>query len=115
MNIYTYWPTSGKDIKRELQKSPAASVIEGMQKGTRLRIVPLSAAYGDDITALGINSTFSGDAYVELNEPFNGFLEEFDGETVRMRTDQYYNLKVSVADIKNAVELPADSDSDKHP
>lgn len=83
-----------------------------MQKGTKLLIVPLSAEYGDDVTALGINCTFCGESYVELNEPFQGFLEDFDGEVLRIRTEHYYNLKVSVADVKSAVELPSAADPD---
>ena len=110
-NNYTYWPISGKVVSGGLQKSPAARHMEGLQKGVRLHVVPLSITHGDEITAIGINSTFSGESFVELNEPFQGNLEDFDGETVRMRTDQYYNLKFSVADVKSIMELPSASEN----
>ena len=107
INSYTYWPTSNRDLMNELLKSPVAKLIEGMQKGTKLLVVPLSVNNGDDITAIGTNCSFLGESFVELNEPFQGYLEEFDGETLRIRNEQYCNLKVSVADIKSAMELSA--------
>ena len=105
INSYTYWPTSNKDLMRELLKSPVARHIGGMQRGTKLLVVPLSVNYGDDITAIGTCCSFLGERLVELHEPFQGFLEEFDGETIRIRNEQFGNLKVSVADLKSAVEL----------
>ncbi len=94
-----------------MQKSPVARIIEGMQKGAMLCVTPLSINYGDEITAIGTNCTFCGESFVELSEPFEGYLEDYDGETIRMRTDRYYNLKFSVADVKSVIQFPSASEN----
>ena len=79
--------------------------ISGMQKGSKVAIIPLSADYGDSITAIGVPGSLSPENPVELKDPFEAFLEDFDGEVLRLRTPNHYCLKVSIADIKDITLL----------
>ena len=79
--------------------------ISGMQKGSKVAIIPLSVDYGDDITAIGVPGSFSLENPVELKDPFEAFLEDFDGEVLKLRTPIHYCLKVSIADIKDIMVL----------
>jgi len=42
---------------------------------------------------------------IELSEPFQGVLEDFDGTYVYIRTDKYYCLKVDINELKNVVQM----------
>ena len=87
------------DEKRFTQK------LSRMQKGSKVAIIPLSVDYGDDITAIGVPGSFSNENPVELKDPFEAYLEDFDGEVLRLRTPIHYCLKVSIADIKDIMVL----------
>lgn len=87
------------DEKRFAQK------LSRMQKGSKVAIIPLSVDYGDDITAIGVPGSFSNESPVELKDPFEAYLEDFDGEVLRLRTPIHYCLKVSIADIKDIMVL----------
>ncbi len=76
-----------------------------MQKGSKVAIIPLSVDYGDSITAIGVPGSLSAENPVELKGPFEAFLEDFDGEVLRLRTPIHYCLKVSIADIKDIMLL----------
>ena len=83
--------------------------ITGMLKGSKVAIIPLSVDYGDEITAIGIPGSFSSENPVELKDPFEAFLEDFDGEVLRLRTPIHYCLKVSIGDIKDVMALTSET------
>lgn len=87
-----------------------ANRISGLFKGSRVLVKPLSVRYGDDITAVGMACTqFTGSA-TELHEPFKAYLEEFDGQYLKLRTEHHYCLRVDIADLRDL--LPCASEID---
>ena len=76
-----------------------------MRKGERIAVIPQSKRYGDESTAIGVPCSSMESNPVELFEPFEAFLEEFDGEIIRLRTATFYCLKVSIADLMDAIPL----------
>ena len=75
--------------------------ISRMFKGASAWLIPLSCKYGDDVTAVAINCTTYSTSLIELSEPFKAFIEDFDGQFLKIRTDHYYCLKVDLGDLKD--------------
>lgn len=103
LNPYTYWGTNGKDRSSRRTSHPLVPKVSGISKGTGVYIIPLSSSYGDDITAVGRNCASLSDSFTLLEEPFYGSLEEFDGDTLTLRTDFCYKLAVSIAELKDVI------------
>ncbi len=87
---------------------PLVTRLEGVCKGTKVHIVPLSTAYGDEVTAMGMSLTGFGESIVMLSEPFVAHFEDFDGETLLLRSDFCYRLKLSIYDVKNLIISTSD-------
>lgn len=85
------------------KEHPLVPKLSGVCKGTRLHIIPLSTDKGDEYTAVGRHCTGFGESVVLLSEPFSAQLEDFDGETLLVRTDFYYRLKVPISNLKNLI------------
>ena len=77
--------------------------ISRLYKGSGIWIVPLSAKYGDDITAMAINCTTYSTSFIELCDPFHANIEDYDGQFIKVRTNHYYCLKIDIADLKNLI------------
>ncbi len=80
-------------------------LLTNIRKGSKVAVVPLSTAYGDDINAIGIPCGDGIRSSIELTEPFHAILENFDGENLWLRTKTYYCLKVSIGDVKDIIPL----------
>lgn len=74
-------------------------------KGSRIAVYPMSTLYGDIFTTYAIPCYQPDGMPVELSEPFQGILEDFDGNYVYIRTDKYYCLKVDINELKNVVKM----------
>ena len=61
----------------------------------------MSTTYGDIFTAYAVSCYGSEGMPIELSEPFQGVLEDFDGTYVYIRTDKYYCLRVDINELKN--------------
>lgn len=80
-----------------------ASKISSMIKGEMIRIIPFSAKFGDESTAIAFPCTDGCGGPFEIHEPFEGYLEEFDGHCLKIRTDNHYCLKLDVAVLKDVL------------
>lgn len=72
-------------------------------KGSAVWITPLSSKYGDDITAMAINCVSYSTSLIEINEPFRAHIEDYDGQFLRVRSDNYYCLKIDIGDLKDII------------
>ena len=79
--------------------------VRKIPKGAKIAVYPMSSSYGDIFTAYAV-SCFGVDAMpIELSEPFQGVLEDFDGYYLYVRTDKYYCLKIDINELKNVVQM----------
>lgn len=89
-------------------ESELRAKIAKINKGTKIAVVPVSTEFGDEITAIGLPCAPYERATIELPEPFYASLEEFDGDTLWLRTKSYYCIKVAIADIRDVIPLNGD-------
>ncbi len=77
--------------------------ISKLYKGSSVWIIPLSARYGDDVTAMAINCLSFSTSLIELPEPFQAYIEEYDGQFIKVRNSNYYCLKIDIGDLKDLI------------
>ncbi len=74
-------------------------------KGQKVVVFPQSMKYGDESTAIGVPCSTYESNPVELFDPFEAFLEDFDGEVLKLRTNSLYCLKVALIDLADISDL----------
>lgn len=77
--------------------------ISKLYKGSSVWIIPLSARYGDDVTAMAINCLSFSTSLIEIAEPFQAYIEDYDGQFIRVRNSNYYCLKIDIGDLKDLI------------
>lgn len=76
-----------------------------INKGQKVVVFPQSMKYGDDSTAIGVPCSTHESNPFELYDPFEAFLEDFDGEILKLRTNSLYCLKVALIDLSDISDL----------
>ena len=79
--------------------------VRRIPKGAKIAVYPMSATHGDIFTAYAVSCYGREGMPIELSEPFQGVLEDFDGTYVYIRTDKYYCLRVDINELKNVVQM----------
>ncbi len=92
-----------------MEESQLREKIASIKKGAKVAIIPMSVSYGDHINAMGMPCGDGVRSGIELTEPFQAKLENFDGENLWLRTRSYYCLKVSISDLKDVMELTSET------
>lgn len=81
------------------------SKISKIKKGSRVAVIPHTGQNGLSDNAIGYNCSHPEGYSVELKGPFEAFLEEFDGDIVKVSTATYPCLKISVQDLEDIVDI----------
>ena len=72
-------------------------------KGSSVWIIPMNVKHGDEKTALALNCTSNSSTLIEMPEPFQAYIEDYDGQYLRLRSDRYYCLKMDVRWLKDLI------------
>ncbi len=74
-------------------------------KGSRIAVYPMSTIFGDIFTTYASNCFGLNEAPIELSQPFQATLEDFDGSFLYLRTDRFYCIKVDINEIRDIVRM----------
>lgn len=74
-------------------------------KGSKIAVYPLSTIYGDMFTAIAVICFGLEETSIELSEPFQGVLENFDGTFVYISSEKHHCLKIDVNELKDVVPM----------
>ncbi len=76
-----------------------------LRPGQIIAVYPLSARYGDILTAYGERCETFDLSPVSLDEPFQAEFLNFDGLTMTVRTEKFPCLKINISDLENLIPL----------
>ena len=76
-----------------------------LRPGQKIAVYPMSTRYGDMFTAEARQCETSDLSSVSLDEPFQAEFLDYDGTTIRVKTDRYRCLSISVSDLNDLVAL----------
>ncbi len=79
------------------------NILSRLIKGSSVWIVPLSVKQGDENTAQALNCTSNSSSLIEMTEPFQAYIEDYDGRYLRLRSDRFYCLKMDIRGIKDLI------------
>ncbi len=79
--------------------------LYGIRKGEKIRITPMSTKNGDPFTTLAIPGFGPAKEHIEMHEPFYARLDNFDGETLWLTSDQHLTLRMAYDDLKEVSVL----------
>ena len=79
--------------------------ISGIKKGAKVQIIPRRMDNGDSFNAVGLPCVTPAKRVVQLDSPFYATLENFDGDVLWIRTQEYFCLKISFEDLKDVSVL----------
>ncbi len=74
--------------------------------GQKIAVFPMSTRYGDMFTAEARQCESIDLSNISLDEPFQAEFFDFDGSIIRVRTDRYRCLAISISDLNDL--LPFD-------
>lgn len=72
-----------------------------LQRGSKVILIPMNLARGDLFTTVGVPCSNENESPFEIRDPTEGLFEDFDGNSIKMRTPNYYSFKVSISEIKD--------------
>ncbi len=75
--------------------------ISGIRKGTKVQLVPMSMKNGDAFTAFGIPCSAPARKVFELDKPFYARLDNFDGESIWISSEEHFCLKIAYDELKD--------------
>ena len=84
-----------------MNREALRSKISGIKKGTRVQIIPMSMKAGDAFTAFGIPCSSPARKVYELDKPFYANLENFDGESIWISSEEHFCLKIPYDDLRD--------------
>ncbi len=90
-------------LSHSSQEKNIDSILSRLFKGSSVWIIPMSAKHGDENTALALNCTSNSSSLIEMSEPFQAYIEDYDGQYLRLRSDRYYCLKMDVRGLKDLI------------
>lgn len=74
-------------------------------KGSKVAVYPMSTLFGDMFTTYASSCSGLNSAPIELSQPFQAIMEDFDGSYLYLRTDQFYCIKVDINEIRDLVKM----------
>ena len=74
-----------------------------LRQGQKIAVYPMSTRYGDMFTAEARQCETSDLSGVSLDEPFQAEFLDYDGTTIRVKTDRYRCISISVSDLNDLV------------
>ena len=74
-----------------------------LRPGQKIAVYPMSTRYGDMFTAEARQCETSDLSGVSLDEPFQAEFLDYDGTTIRVKTDRYRCISISVSDLNDLV------------
>ena len=79
------------------------AVLRRLIPGQKIAVYPMSTRYSDMFTAEARQCETSDLPGVSLDEPFQAEFLDYDGTTIRVRTDRYRCLSISISDLNDLV------------
>lgn len=79
------------------------SRLSSIFKGSTVWVIPFSVKHGDKITAMAMNCNSYTTSLMEVSEPFQAYIEDYDGHFLKLRSDHYYCLKIDINEIKDLI------------
>ena len=77
--------------------------VRKLTPGQKIAVYPMSTRYGDMFTAEARQCETSDLSGVSLDEPFQAEFLDYDGTTIRVKTDRYRCISISVSDLNDLV------------